>query len=184
MTNYIVSGCPRSGTSLMMQILLKSGMPIATDKKRKRDENNPHGYFEVKDIIDLLKENPEMIYQYEERAIKIIHYGLQYLPKGKYKIIYMERPISQVLNSMEKMLKKPDTQREKTKEIFTKLNSKVKRIMQQRQDIEYITINHNNLIYNPEKEINKIINFYNLDKNKMGEMISVIDPRSYRNRER
>jgi len=55
--NYIVSGLERSGTSLMMQILKASGIPVAYDETRKKDKNNPKGYFELEDgkIIDKLK---------------------------------------------------------------------------------------------------------------------------------
>ena len=61
MTYYIVSGCPRSGTSLTMRILHKAGLPIAADNKRKADYDNKHGYFEIDNIINKLKDNPDII---------------------------------------------------------------------------------------------------------------------------
>lgn len=182
MVNYIVSGCPRSGTSLLMQILSESGMPVATDNKRKADENNMHGYFEIEKLIDRLKETPELVFDYDDKVLKIIHYGLQFLPKGDYKIIYMERDIEEVLDSMEKMLGKEDPHREKTKDTFLRLNKKCLKLMEERQDIQYLIINFRNLINNPDEELEKIIKFYNINKEKKPVMKEVIDPSSYRNR--
>jgi len=182
MVNYIVSGCPRSGTSMLMQILANAGMPIAIDEKRKADKDNIKGYYEVDRIVNKVKENPNVVVEYDNKILKIIHFGIQYLPKGEYKIIYIERDIEEVLDSMDKMVGEKDNKRDETREVFLKFNKIAKKLMQERNDIDFILVNHRDLLTNPEPTINKIIEFFNIDKDKKQAMISAIDQKSYRNR--
>ena len=182
MVNYIVSGCPRSGTSMLMQILANAGMPIATDKKREADKDNMKGYYEVDKIVDKVKENPNVVVEYDNKILKIIHFGIQYLPKGEYKIIYIERDIEEVLDSMDKMVGEKDNKRDETKEVFLKFNKLAKKLIQEREDIDFILVNHRDLLTNPEPTINKIIEFFNINKDKKQAMISAIDQKAYRNR--
>ena len=98
----IVSGLPRSGTSMMMQMLAAGGMPSLGDTDR-RDESNPRGYYEWPDITQF-PANPKIIAQAEGKAVKLTSNFLCFLPpEYEYKIILMERPLSEVLPSMEKM---------------------------------------------------------------------------------
>jgi len=105
--NYIVSGLERSGTSLMMQILEAGGIPVAYDDLRKADKNNPKGYYELENgkIIDKLKKKEFQINKYRGKFIKITAYGLQFLPKGNYDIIYMIRNTDEIIESTIKMSK-------------------------------------------------------------------------------
>lgn len=102
----IVSGLPRSGTSLMMQMLAAGGLPILTDGERKPDIDNPRGYCEW-EPVKLLPKQPELIDEAEGRAVKIISQLLFSLPRGRdYKLIFMERPLPEVLASQDEMLKR------------------------------------------------------------------------------
>ena len=102
----IVSGLPRSGTSLMMQMLASGGLPILTDQERKPDIDNPRGYCEW-EPVKLLPKQPKRIDEAEGRAVKIISELLFSLPRGReYKLIFMERPLPEVLTSQDKMLKR------------------------------------------------------------------------------
>jgi hypothetical protein len=102
----IVSGLPRSGTSLMMQMLAAGGLPILADQERKPDIDNPRGYCEWEPVKQLPKQ-PQRIDEAEGRAVKIVSELLFSLPRGKdYKLIFMERPLPEVLTSQDKMLKR------------------------------------------------------------------------------
>ena len=102
----IVSGLPRSGTSLMMQMLAAGGLPILTDLERKPDIDNPRGYCEW-EPAKLLPKQPERIDEAEGKAVKVISELLFSLPRGRdYKIIFMERPLPEVLASQDEMLKR------------------------------------------------------------------------------
>lgn len=102
----IVSGLPRSGTSLMMQMLEAGGLPILTDQERKPDIDNPRGYCEW-EPAKLLPKNPNRIDEAEGKAVKIISQLLFSLPRGRdYKLIFMERPLPEVLASQDEMLRR------------------------------------------------------------------------------
>jgi hypothetical protein len=182
--NYIVSGLERSGTSMMMQILHAVDIPIASDDLRKSDENNPKGYYELEGgkIIDRLMEKTFPIEKYEGRFIKITAFGLSFLPQGSYKIIYMERNLDEVMDSMEKMAKINDETREETKESFKKLNEKIKNDIKYRDDIDVLFVNYNEMLEIPEENVKRVCNFLNLYDAAVNAMVGVIDTRLYRQR--
>ena len=106
----IVSGLPRSGTSLMMQMLAAGGMSLLTDLRRKPDIDNPRGYCEW-EPIKLLPKDPNLIDEAEGKAVKVISQLLLSLPEGRnYKVIFMERPLPEVLASQDEMLKRRGTE--------------------------------------------------------------------------
>lgn len=179
---YIVSGLPRSGTSMIMQILEAGGMPIATDRKREPDESNPKGYLEIKSIINKLKDNPDFVFNFKGKALKVIAYGLQFLPYGNYYVIYVERNIEEILDSMEKMMDSKDEEREETKEAFIKLNNKTKAEIIEREDIKVLFVNYNEILSSPKEHLNEIFRFLQ-DKNlDLEKMMNVVDNRLYRQR--
>src|SRR5882757_3968485 len=101
----IVSGLPRSGTSLMMQMLAAGGVPVLSDGERRADVDNPRGYLEW-ERIKQLPQNPGCIAEAEGKAVKVISRLLLALPDGhEYRVIFMQRPLSEVLTSQEAMLR-------------------------------------------------------------------------------
>ena len=183
-TNYIVSGLERSGTSMIMQILNAGGISTGFDDVRPSDENNPKGYYELEGgkIINSLINKTFPFDKYKGRFIKITCYGLKFLPKAKYKIVYSERNIEEILDSMEKMIGKKDEKREDTEKAFIKLNNMVKKLMQEREDIDYILVNYNEIITNPKENIKKIHKYLEMPEESLQKMISVVDKKLYRNR--
>jgi hypothetical protein len=105
----IVSGLPRSGTSLMMQMRAAGGMPILSDGERQADTDNPRGYLEWERIKQLPKD-PACIAEAEGKAVKVISRLLLSLPEGhEYRVIFMQRPLPEVLASQEVMLRNRGT---------------------------------------------------------------------------
>ena len=103
-TVVVVSGLPRSGTSMMMQMLDAGGLPVFTDDMRKSDADNPRGYFELEKVKTLPKDSG-WLKEAEGRAIKIVAQLLAHLNRGcRYRIIYMERDLEKVVRSQRKML--------------------------------------------------------------------------------
>ena len=183
-TNYIVSGLERSGTSMLMQILSAGDIEISFDHSRKPDDNNPRGYFELnggKVINSIIKGDFEFN-KYKAKFIKITAYGVKFLPLGKYKIIYCERNIEEVLDSMEKMMKMKDRNREDTKKSFIALNTMIKKEINNRKDTKILYIDYNDILVDPEKNIKKILNFLNLSYLNLDKMIAVVDKNLYRQR--
>ena len=105
----IVSGLPRSGTSLMMQMLAAGGMTALSDGERKADTDNPKGYLEWERIKQLPKQ-PDLIAEAEGKVVKVISQLILSLPDGhEYKVVFMQRPLPEVLKSQEEMLKRRGT---------------------------------------------------------------------------
>src|SRR6266498_2236117 len=104
----LVSGLPRSGTSMLMQMLEKGGMPIVTDQVRTADEDNPKGYHELERIKELDKTaDKSWLKQYRGQVIKTISFLLQDLPLDlNYQVLFMRRNLEEVLRSQNKMLER------------------------------------------------------------------------------
>ncbi len=95
----IVSGLPRSGTSMMMQILDSGGMTVVTDNIRKANEDNPHGYYEY-EMVKETKEDAGWLKETRGKAFKMVSQLLYDLPSGEnYKIIFMKRKMNEILAS-------------------------------------------------------------------------------------
>jgi hypothetical protein len=100
----VVSGAPRSGTSLMMQMLVAGGLVALTDGERATDADNPRGYFEWEAAKQLPRE-PQLIAQAEGGVVKVISSLVPSLPAGfQYKVIFMLRPLEQVAASQAAMI--------------------------------------------------------------------------------
>ena len=105
----IVAGLPRSGTSLMMQMLVAGGMSALTDGERRADTDNPRGYFEW-ERIKQLPNDPGCIAEAEGKVVKVISRLLLSLPEQhEYRVIFMERPLPEVLASQDQMLRRIGT---------------------------------------------------------------------------
>ena len=179
--NFIVSGLERSGTSMMMQILYKGGVPVAFDDSRPADIHNPNGYFELEGgkIINRLMDGTFPLNEYSNRFIKITAYGLKYLPPGAYRIIYMTRDIDEIMDSMEKMAGNVDRAGERP--LFEKLNRAMVETMRQRKDIEYIIVKYNDVLADPMREIERVNDFLG-GKLDTAAAIKAVDPKLYRNK--
>jgi predicted AlkP superfamily phosphohydrolase/phosphomutase/tetratricopeptide (TPR) repeat protein len=102
----IVSGLPRSGTSMMMQMLASAGIPAYTDDLRAADEDNPRGYFEHKNAT-LLHKDSSWIPDARGKVVKIVGHLLPHLPPGeRYRIVFMHRNLQDVVASQGAMLKR------------------------------------------------------------------------------
>ncbi|MDY6823090.1 MAG: sulfotransferase [Thermodesulfobacteriota bacterium] len=105
----LVSGLPRSGTSMMMRMLAAGGMPIATDNIRKANEDNPNGYYEIEKIKHL-DEDDTWLYDEKGNVIKAIAALLPMLPKDIfYYVIFIQRHMAEILASQKKMLERRGT---------------------------------------------------------------------------
>ncbi len=108
----IVSGLPRSGTSLMMQMLVAGGMTALSDGERQADADNPRGYLEW-ERIKQLPNDPACIAEAEGKVVKVISRLLLSLPAGhEYRVIFMQRPLPEVLASQDQMLRRRGTYKE------------------------------------------------------------------------
>lgn len=183
--NYIVSGLERSGTSMLMQILDAGGIPSDFDQdSRPPDDDNPRGYFELEGgkIINKLMNKEFSFESYKGTFIKITAYGLKFLPKGNYKIIYSQRNIEEILDSMEKMARIQDENRDDTRIVFTKLNEMIMSQIKEREDIDVLFVNYNEIVANPTENVTKIYDFLGSTEFDLDRMIAAVDKSLYRKR--
>jgi hypothetical protein len=102
----VVSGVPRSGTSLLMQMLAAGGLSVLTDGERKADADNPRGYYEWEPVKRLARE-PQAIAQAEGKAVKVISSLLRTLPSDReYKVLFLHRPMEEVVASQAAMIRR------------------------------------------------------------------------------
>jgi hypothetical protein len=101
----VVSGLPRSGTSMMMKMLAEGGLVAVTDSVRTADEDNPNGYFEFEPVKQLAKGQDVWLADAGGKIVKVVSALLEHLPAAhQYKIVFMEREIKEILASQQKML--------------------------------------------------------------------------------
>ena len=100
----VVTGLPRSGTSMLMQMLAAGGLPVLSDGLREADEDNPRGYLEFEPVKNLLKDS-KWLFGGGGKAVKIVAPLLAALPPGlACRVILSERDLEEVLDSQERML--------------------------------------------------------------------------------
>lgn len=177
----LVTGLPRSGTSLMMQILDASSVEVFTDGEREKDVNNPEGYYELEKVKGIATDN-SFLKEMEGRAIKVVAPILIYADtRLKYKVIFMRREIEEILMSQEKMLNKDQTsEREKYRTIYEFHLKKTYRFLEQ-HGIPYINISHRELLSKPEAELSKLTEFLGI-QDDVEKLAGVVRPELYRNK--
>ncbi|WP_373649107.1 sulfotransferase [Schlesneria sp. DSM 10557] len=181
----VVSGLPRSGTSLMMQMLSKGGVEIVTDHLRSPDPDNPRGYFEyeaAKDIADDASWLPTA----RGKAVKMISMLLYHLPPSeRYRVLFLERDLEEVLQSQETMLRRMNRPpAAPTAEMLSAYQTHLERLhewLAGRTDMSFLRVGYRNLLNEPATEARRIAHFLgrNLD---LAAMTTAIDPALYRNR--
>jgi tetratricopeptide (TPR) repeat protein len=178
----IVSGLPRSGTSLMMQMLHKGGIEVLTDHDRKADESNPKGYFEYNPVMSIHKDN-FWLGEAKNKSVKVVAPLLKFLsPEYRYKVIFMNRDLTEIIKSQQKMIgKNPDVLPFKLFEAFNKQLDQVEIWKQKEPGVELMYLNYKDVLDNTDDVINKLSSFIGLDLNA-SEMIGCVDKTLYRNK--
>lgn len=172
----IVSGLPRSGTSMMMQMLDAGGLEILTDNKREADKNNPKGYYEYSRVKGIAKDN-KWLKKALNKAVKIVsplleHINLDY----DYKIIFMTRDIGEIIASQNKMAGDKKISRKVLREHLHDIH-----FWLTMKELDVLAIDYSEAVKKPVKVASQVNAFLDnkLDVKKMAE---VVDPQLYRNR--
>lgn len=177
----IVTGLPRSGTSLMMQLLNKSSLEILSDGIRQKDISNPEGYYELEAVKGIVRDN-SFLKEAQGKVVKIVAPLPIYLDRTlNYRIVFMRRDIEEVLRSQEKMLNKDQTsEREKFRTIYEMHLNKTYQFFEA-NSIPYIDIQYKQLLNDSQDELQKLIDFLDLSSS-VDELLSVIKVDLYRNK--
>jgi len=183
----IVSGLPRSGTSMMMKMLEVGGIPVLSDHEREADEDNPKGYFEYERVKKLKDGENDWLPQAKGKVVKVIAALLTHLPQEyQYDVIFMRRAMPEILASQKQMLIRRGENPDKVKDediaaLFDKHLSQVIDWAKKQKNIRLIEVDYNAAIKNPAPVIKRVNNFLGNQLNTEM-MASVIDPNLYRQR--
>ena len=184
----IVSGLPRSGTSMMMLMLEAGGVPVMSDGERTADVDNPKGYFEFERIKDLEQETDKSYLQAGRgKAVKAISFLIKDLPDDNdYRVIFMRRDLDEVLVSQEKMIARLDqgdttAENEAMKEAYRNDIVRTRLHCRKRANFELIEVHYKQAIEDPAAACRTVNAFLDgiLDEAAMRD---AIDARLYRNR--
>lgn len=160
----VVSGLPRSGTSLMMQMIVAGGMSPLTDGLRTADENNPKGYFEW-EPAKALKQNPGAIAAAEGRVVKIVSALLPLLPEGHdYRIVFMIRSLEEVIASQNSMLRRmgkevPSTSQVAVAAAFEKHLRETEKQLVKRKNVAVLKVEHRSVLAEPAVQASRVADF-------------------------
>jgi len=183
----LVSGLPRSGTSLMMQMLRAGGMELMTDGKRAADVDNPEGYWEWEEIKNLPK-RPLLIEQAQGKATKVVSALLPSLPvKHKFKIIFMKRPVQEIVASQWKMLEhkgtNPKTEREYLEAAQQKHALEMLEALRKHSRVSLLEVDYPALVRDPQAGASRLTEFLGEERvPKSSAMAGVVKPQLHRHR--
>jgi hypothetical protein len=184
----IVSGLPRSGTSMMMRILEAGGLPPLTDNFRQADADNPQGYYEFERVKQLPKGDIAWLGEAQGKAVKVIAILLSHLPATyTYRVIFMHRAMPEILASQCQMLirrgEDPDKiSAEALARLYEKHVQQVNTWISSQPHVQRIEVDYNQLLQNPRPEIERVNQFLGYTLN-LEKMVEVIDPTLYRQRQ-
>jgi hypothetical protein len=182
----IVSGLPRSGTSLMMQMLVAGGMSPLSDGERVADTDNPRGYLEW-ERIKTLPQDPGCIAEAEGKVVKVISKLLLSVPAGhEYRVVFMQRPLPEIIASQDEMLRRRGTFKEGSNAAaisaaFEKHLREVYSWLDSKSFIKPLRVPYHEVLNKPQEITQEIQNFLGFDL-KIAAMTQQVDASLYRNR--
>jgi hypothetical protein len=180
----IVSGLPRSGTSLMMQMLDQGGLPIVTDNIRTADTDNPRGYYEFEQVKKI-KQDVSWLPATRGKVFKMISQLLYDLPPTeRYWVVFMERDMDEMLRSQDKMLERlgrKGAPHEQIKRSYNLHLEKLRDWLRQQRNIELLYVSYNDLVSQPREQAERVSEFLG-GKADVERMVQAVDPALYRNR--
>ena len=183
----VVSGLPRSGTSMLMKMLEAGGMAVVSDGQRSADQDNPKGYFED-ERVKRLAQDPDKAWLRSARgkALKIISYLLKELPPDhNYKVVFVRRDLREVLASQTKMLARrgeaAETPDERMMELFENDLWRAIYLVKHRPQFETLEVGYAEVVAHPEEQARRIAAFLG-ESLEVAAMAQAVDASLYRNR--
>lgn len=182
----IVSGLPRSGTSMMMRMIDAGGIPALTDNIRRADEDNPRGYFEYEPVKQT-KQDPSWLNTAGGRVVKMVYRLLYDLPPGRrYRVIFMRRNLAEVVASQDVMLSRRgreggDLSKEKLIGLFEQQLAEFDAWIRRQPGFEILYVNYNEALQNAAQTVKTVNEFLGGGLDTVA-MSKVIEPSLYRQR--
>ena len=183
----VVSGLPRSGTSMLMKMLEAGGMPPLTDNLRTADDDNPKGYYEFERVKKMPDGDISWVEEAPGKAVKVISALLEHLPPGfSYRVLFLQRKMEEILASQHKMLVRSGKPTDKVSDeqlaaMYAKHLAKVQAWLNEQSNFSVLYLDYNGILADPQTQSRKINHFLDdiLDSQKMA---GIVDPDLYRQR--
>ena len=182
----VVSGLPRSGTSMMMKMLEAAGLPILTDEIRTADADNPKGYYEF-ERVKKLREDKAWLAEAVGKVVKVISFLLLEMPEGyRYKVIFLRRAVAEVLKSQRQMLirrgEDPDsTSDDRMTELYEKHLKQAFAWIEKQPHVDVLYVNHRDAIEQP-RDVARAVNAFLGGGFDEDAMAAIVDPSLHRQR--
>jgi hypothetical protein len=180
----IVSGLPRSGTSLVMQMLDRGGLEVVTDNIRTADTDNPRGYYEL-EKVKKIKQDASWLPETRGKVFKMISQLLYDLPPSEcYRIVFMERDLDEMLRSQEKMLERLNRKGappDQIKRSYTLHLERLRGWLREQPNMQVLYVSYKDLVERPREQAERVSEFLG-GKAIVEEMVKAVDPTLYRNR--
>ncbi len=182
----IVSGLPRSGTSMMMRMIAAAGIPPLTDGIRGPDEDNPNGYFEL-EAVKQTRQDSSWLDQAPGKSVKLVHLLLKELPPThRYRLVMMHRDLDEVLASQQKMLARSGRKGavsgpEALKRVFAAQLLDVERWVASQPNFSRLDVSYNGVLKDAGTEARRVAAFLGRPE-RAGAMAAAVDAGLYRNR--
>src|SRR5271165_1447536 len=182
----VVSGIPRSGTSLMMQMLAAGGMSPLTDGQRTPDPNNPRGYYEF-ELVKSLAKNPQVIGDAEGKVVKVVSSLLAALPGGhEYRVVFMRRPLEEIVASQDRMLERlgrevPPAPKESVMGAFERHLTQVRKWLAEQPNFSVLYVDYAAVLDDAPREASRICDFLGQELN-LEAMASKVEQSLHRER--
>jgi hypothetical protein len=185
---YVVSGLPRSGTSMMMKMLEAGGIPPMIDEIREADSDNPKGYYEFERVKKMDKGDTAWVADAVGKVVKVISALLKHLPVDyEYRVVFMLRDMDEILASQRKMLvnRGEDSDKmddEKMAELFQKHLTATEKWLQEQDNFRVLYVEYSDILADPMPQAQKINQFLGSELN-VEAMAGQVDPALYRNKQ-
>jgi hypothetical protein len=176
----IVSGLPRSGTSMMMQMLVAGGMHALVDNVRTADEDNVRGYLEYEPVKHT-RRDPSWIAGAVGKVVKMVYLLLYDLPAGySYRVVFMQRPMDEMLLSQQKMLQRrgqlgASLPPHEMAEAFVRERGKVEDWLAGQPNFRSLRINYHDVLANASEQAERISEFLAIDLDRRA-MAAAVEP--------
>jgi len=183
----VVSGLPRSGTSMAMKMLAAGGFPILSDGVRRADEDNPEGYFELEAVKELpAGRDTSWLDGSRGKAVKIVSYHLRFLPPDReYRVIFMRRRLEEILASQSAMMRRRrETGEESAGTIAAAWRDHlvfVRTVLELRPEFSVLELWYHEVVAEPLAAARRISGFLGRSL-KVEAMAGAVNPSLYRNR--
>lgn len=181
----VVSGLPRSGTSMMMRMLAAGGMPILSDSIRAADDSNPTGYYEFEPVKDLANgPPPRWLDEARGKAVKIISFLLTRLPETyDYRVIFMRRDLGEIVASQRDMLatrgESSESDQDRLAGLYVRHLEEVARFLQKRACFSTLEVDHRRVVDRPAEEARRVAAFLERPLDEIA-MAAAVETRLYR----